>query len=150
MKYSDHRLWRIYENVAAVVGWVAIAALAWIAGGIFFPDSMPNWPLMGEASYWLIGGVAWIIRWIIKADTIKYRMTRDPRDHPIRKWCTFKNVRRRKFMMVKKESNPSNNRKLITTACPSCDALHGFEETDKDDRICSHDGCQEVVRAPHR
>ena len=146
MKYSDHRLWRIYENVTAIVGWGAIAALAWTAFDIFLPQSMPDWPLVGEASYWLIGSIAWIF----KADLIKYRITRDPRDHPFRKWRTFKNLKQHKFIMLKEGSTPPRNENLITTVCPSCDALHGFEKSDSASRICSNNGCQQVIRAPHR
>lgn len=145
MKYSDHRLWRIYENATAIVGWGALASLVWIVGDAVFPHLMPDWPLIGQASHWLIGSVAWII----KADVIKYRITRDPRDHPFRKWWTLRNLKRHKFIMLKKGSNPPKGENLITTVCPSCDALHGFEKSDKASRICSHNGCQEVIRAPH-
>ena len=127
MKYSDHRLWRIYENVTALVGWGALASLAWVTGDIIFQDSMPEWPLVGEVSHWLIG----CISWIFKADIIKYRITRDPRDHPFRKWWTFRNLRRHKFIMLRKGTNSSDSESMITTVCPSCDALHGFEKSDK-------------------
>jgi len=146
MKYSDHRLWRLYENVTAVVGWGVMASLAWVTGDFFFPESMPEWPLLGEASHWLIGCVSWIV----KADIIKYRITRDPRDHPFRKWWTFRNLKRHKFIMLRKGTNASNSKNLITTVCPACDALHGFEHTDKASRICNYNGCQEVIQAPHR
>ena len=124
MKYSDHRLWRIYENVTAIIGWGALAALAWTIGDAALPQLMPDWPLVGEASHWLIGSIAWIF----KADVIKYRITRDPRDHPFRKWWTFTNLKRYNFVMLRKGSTPSQNETLITTLCPSCDAPHGFEK----------------------
>lgn len=146
MKYTDHLLWRIYENITAVVGWGVIITFAWSTGNTFIPHLMPDWPLIGEAFHWLIGSVGWII----KADIIKYRITRDPRDHPFRKWWTFKNLKRHKFIMLKKGSDPSKDADLITTVCPSCDVLHGFEKTDKASRICSHNGCKEIIHAPHR
>ena len=146
MQYSDHRLWRLYENVTAVAGWGILASLAWIMGDIIIPESMPEWPLVGEVSYWLIGCVSWIF----KADIVKYRITRDSRDHPLRKWGTFRNVKRHKFIMLRKGTDPSSGEQLVTTVCPACDALHGFEHMDKTPRTCNFDGCQEVIYASHR
>lgn len=146
MRYHDHRLWRIYENVTAVIGLGAIASVTWVVGESLFPDLMPSWPLIGKASYWFIGSIAWIV----KADTIKYSITRDPRDLPFRKWWTFRNLKRHKFIMLRKGSNSSRKEGVITTVCPSCDALHGFEKADKSPRVCSYNGCQEIILAPHR
>lgn len=144
MRYSDHRLWRIYETVTAVAGLGVLASLVWVIGKIFFQESMPEWPLVGEVSHWLIGGVSWIV----KADIIKYRITRDPRDHPFRKWLTVRNLKRYKYIYLRKGKNPLNIKNLITMVCPSCDSLHGFEKSDKQPRICGHNGCHEVIQSP--
>lgn len=146
MRYSDYRLWRIYENVTAIIGWGAIASLAWVSGEFLVPDLMPSWPLIGDASHWLIGSITWIM----KADMIKYRITRDPRDLPFRKWFTLRNLKRRKTVMIKKGSNSSGKEDMITTVCPSCDVLHGFEKADRSPRVCSYNGCREIILAPHR
>ena len=146
MKYFDHRLWRVYENVTTVVGWGAIAAMIWVVAEALFSEFMPDWPILGEASYWLIGSIAWIF----KADVVKYRITRDPRDHPIRKWFTLKNLKRHRHIRTTNKIVPSEAGGLIKTVCPSCNALHGFEKTEESSRVCGNNGCQEVIRAPHR
>lgn len=144
MKYYDHWFWRVYEYTAAVAGWGLLVTLPWMVLEWFLPALMPEWPLVGSAHDWLAGCIVWII----KADTLKYRITKDPRDEPIRKWFTFRNARSRKVIMLRKGVNSSQTR-VITTVCPFCDVLHGFEKSDKEQRICGYENCKAVVSAPH-
>ena len=83
--------WRFYECTTALLGWVFIFTLIWVffievLSVIFFPNSIPDWPLIGKAYYWLAGCIVWII----KADWIKYRITKDPNDFPPFRWCGTK------------------------------------------------------------
>lgn len=146
MKYHDHPFWKDYESITAIAGLGFLITLIWTLLEAIFPDMMPTWPLMGEARYWLSG----CLIWIIIADNIKCYITRDPRDQPFRKWWTFRNAKPQKFIMLKQGQRPSNISSMITAECPSCGVLHGFERSDLKTRLCGHEGCEEIIRAPHR
>ena len=88
---NNRPFWLFYEHITALLGWTFVLTMIWIFfiqvwGTVFFPNSIPDWPLIGEAYHWLAG----CILWIIKADWIKYRITKDPNDFPPFKWCGAK------------------------------------------------------------
>ncbi len=93
LRSRSHDFWRWYELLTATVGWAGLASFLvvfWnqtttVTG---LPQLLPDW------SAWLWGIMATAIAWIWKADRLKYKFTKDPRDEPFRKWGSFKHAQR--------------------------------------------------------
>lgn len=146
-KSRNHPLWRWYERLTALIGWAALPVIAlvfWnkIAG-------VSGWPVyLDDYSTFLWSYLGAAIAWIIKADVIKYRVTRDPRDDPFRKWYSFKHAQKFKpgeRVFVRNEGFKIGPGSLIAK-CKECGHVHGFPE---DQANTTHDcgiyACKGVI-----
>lgn len=148
LRKRNHWLWKVYEYVTALIGWtflVVLTAYFWNSIATLF-----EWPtIYADRSEWYYGLLGGCIAWIIKFDFFKYRMTRDPRDEPIRKWFSFKYAQRFKpsEVLIVPDGYAGDRKDLKLTKCPKCFVWHGFLNHE-DSRQCEFYGCSQKVEAP--
>ena len=89
-----------------------------------------------------------IIVCIVFIDILKYKITRSPKDKPLRKWFSFRHAQRYKpeeTVIVPKEFR-GDETDLKPSRCYQCGAIHKFSSVkDVSERICSVRGCRELV-----
>ena len=150
----QHSLWLFYENITAILGLTIIPtftlALVWnpIAVSI-------NWPtFLFEYNEYLIIYATTSVAWMIKSDWVKYRITKDPRDKPFRKWFSFRYAGHYKpdEISYTPDGFEGDLIKLIPTICPKCNVTHLFAPDEKESRRCPYRAnfiqCDSVVEPP--
>ena len=147
---TESRFWRLYEKITAVFGWTLLISLllsAWNYIAEIF--SLPT--ILNEYNGWFYGTFIGSLLWILKADRMKYRITKDPRDELFRKWLSFKYAQKfRPEEVVMIPDNYSGDRSdLKMTICPKCSVTHGFLPNEENMRECKYYECGEMVSTPH-
>lgn len=143
IRARHHTFWRWYEILTAVIGWTAIPTMLLVFWNGFAP--VLGWPeVLADQTAWLWGYLGAALTWIFKADIFKYRMTRDPRDHPGRKWWSFKHAQQfrpgeRIFVERAGDLRPGS----LVARCGTCHQVHGYPAEQAGTRqICGVYGCR--------
>jgi hypothetical protein len=149
LRSRSHDFWRWYELLTATVGWAGLASFLvvfWnqtttVTG---LPQLLPDW------SAWLWGIMATAVAWIWKADRLKYKFTKDPRDEPFRKWGSFKHAQRfmpgERVFLREQGVNLVHGCGAAIAQCPTCSHVHGFAPNDIGaEHKCGIYGCEGTI-----
>lgn len=150
----DSGWWRFYESASAPFGcFTLIILLLYLWNGVAPQLGQPL--ILSPVSDYFFPLMISFISWILFGDKIKYRLTKDPRDEPRRKWFSFKNAQ--KFLSHEVVILEDNNvvrsapettqliKSLAVTQCPKCDVMHAFGANETNPRTCVFYGCGESV-----
>ncbi len=147
---TESQFWRLYEKTTAIFGWtLLISFVLSIWNNLAGMFSLPT--ILNEYNGWFYGTFIGSLIWILKADRIKYRITKDPRDELFRKWWSFKYAQKyRPEEVVMIPDNYSGDRSgLKMTKCPKCGVTHGFLPDEEKMRVCKYYECGEIVSTPY-
>ena len=141
--------WRVYESIAALIGWIFLFSLTLSVWNIFAPKFNLAQFYEGDSD-WIVRTFWGALLWIIFADVIKYAITRSHRDSPFRKWFSFKWGQRFKpdEVVIFPTGYDGPRESLKLTKCGNCGVRHAFAPEEIENRICALNRCGGIVEAP--
>ena len=133
---TNSRFWRAYELASSS------ALVVLFLGVLVF--------LFGDNPEFM-----WIVKFVIPAiaiitfvDVLKYRLTGNTKDKPLRKWFSLRWAQRYKpeETLILPDGFTGEVTHLTFVRCGKCGAFHGFSsEEEESERICSFRRCKELV-----
>lgn len=145
----EHWFWNAYEVTTTLAGLLFMAATALFVWNLL--ATALGWPtVLADKATWIVGTALGAAVWVMKADILKYKITRDPRDEPSRKWVSFKYAKKYlpNEVIFVPDGYEGDRSDLKITRCPKCHAFHGFMAEDLAPRKCRYYGCGEMVPPP--
>ena len=149
--------WRLYEALTPLVGCFALIAMFLIIWNAVAANN--EWPTVFDGHETLLFSIATTcILLVWKGDLIKYRITKDARDEPNRKWASFKHAG--KYLSNEVVFLQGNNlvpnrpvtaqliKHLNVTNCPKCGVTHAFSLEKTTPQTCVFYGCGATLPRP--
>ena len=145
MKNRNHTIWKMYEYITAFIGWVMLFSLI-LSFYNAIASSIGWYTIFYEYNTWFFYTFVGSLVWIKKFDIIKYRITRDPRDEPFRKWFSFKYAQKYKPNEIIFTPNEWEHKDGISNirTCPKCNYSQ-YTNVLKDKICCNIYGCKEMI-----